>query len=78
MLVENIAADVATERGLAAATQIGSTSPFASASNNIGGDLTVSGTEAQVFANNLQADNNTGPLNVVTNTVGGSSGAFSS
>lgn len=77
VLVENIAADVATERGVAAAVQIGSASPYACAGNNIGGDLTVSGNsaEAQVFANrvkgNLQADSNTGPLDVVTNTVGG-------
>jgi YVTN family beta-propeller protein len=91
VLVENAAADVAVDSAVCGATiagtlqvdgnaapvQIGSTSPYACAGNNIGGDLTVSGNsaEALVFDNqvkgNLRADNNTGPLDVATNTVAG-------
>jgi YVTN family beta-propeller protein len=62
--------------GSAAPVQIGSASPYACAGNKIGGDLVVAGNSAAalVFDNRvtgqLQADSNTGPLDVVGNTVG--------
>jgi hypothetical protein len=76
VLVENIAVDVATERGVAAAVQIGWALLYACAGDKVGGDLVVDGNSAAalVFANQvtgaLQAINNSGPLDVVGNTVG--------
>jgi hypothetical protein len=62
--------------GTAAPVQLGSSSPMVCAGNKIGGDLVVYGNSAaaQVFDNQvtgaLQVDNNTGPLDVVSNAVG--------
>jgi hypothetical protein len=46
VLVENIAADVASERG-AAAVQIGSAPPYACAGDKIGGELVVAGNSVE-------------------------------
>jgi len=76
VLVENIAADVATERGVAAAVQIGSASPTRTpATTSAAISLSPATAEAQVFANRVtgapEANNNSSPLDVVANTVGG-------
>jgi hypothetical protein len=62
--------------GNAAAVQIGSSAPLVCAGNKIGGDLVVDGNSAKtlLFENQikgaLRAGNNSGPLDVVGNTVG--------